>query len=103
MADNKGKPQNTNTTDKLLTYLYTETWWQHSTCSSCNRIKLVREKEKRNSYPTHQVFISESLPRKRVGTDTNRIFMHTTGSHQGSRGESRIRQRTVDTQDLTNL
>ena len=38
-----------------------------------------------------------SLPR-RVGAARPRIFVHTTGPNQGS-GESRIRQRTVDTQE----
>ena len=38
-----------------------------------------------------------SLPR-RVGAARPRISVHTTGPNQGS-GESRIRQRTVDTQD----
>ena len=43
------------------------------------------------------------IAQERVGTDMIRIFMHTTGSQQGSRGESRIRQRTVDTQGLNHF
>ena len=43
------------------------------------------------------MFTAASLPR-RVGAARPRIFVHTTGPNQGS-GESKIRQRTVDTQD----
>ena len=74
----KAEPQHAIQQTNIFIYLYIETWWQGWTCSSHGRIKPVREKEKRNSQPIHWVFISESLPRRRVGTDMNRIFMHTS-------------------------
>ena len=43
------------------------------------------------------------IAQERVGTATIGIFMHTTGSQHGSRRESRIRQRTMDTHDLNHL
>ena len=75
------------TTTHVNIYLYTETWWQCWTCPSCGRTRPVREKEKRNSQVSICVH-SWIIALERVGTATNRIFMHTFGSkaqeNQGS-------------------
>ena len=42
-------------------YYFTETWWQHWTCSSNGNSRTESEKEKRNSPGIHQVFTAESL------------------------------------------
>ena len=57
-------------------------------------VRLVREKDKRKSQGSthvHSCIIAQEGRSSYIG-----IFVHTTGPNQGS-GESRIRQRPVDT------
>ena len=60
------------------------------------KLRLVREKEKRNSPGIHMFSQLNHFPKSK--TSYIRIFVHKPGSYQGS-GESRIRQRTMDTQE----
>ena len=81
----------------LLLFVY-ETWWQRWTCSSrgIRRLRPVREKEKRKAiFQCSQV---ASLPR-RVGAARQDLCAYNW-FNQGS-GESRIRQRTMDTHRKT--
>ena len=60
------------------------------------KLRLVREKEKRNSPGIHPCSQLNHCPKGK--TSYIRIFVQKTDSYKGS-GESRIKQRTVDTRN----
>ena len=64
------------------------------------KLGLVREKEKGNSQGIHLCSQLNHCPKGK--TSYIRIFVHKSGSYKGS-GESRIKQRTMDTRNQTTL